>query len=154
MKALLTTTAAALALAILAAAPARSEQNFDFGMYFDSGNLSCPNAATCELMLGIIPPGASVVRITQTSCTITLSNAAKIGELVLRRRRSSVLSYQMLAPIQTLPVDGTTTRYIVSASTFLALRPGDKPTVKLTLRGGAVPVVTVNCSTHGPYVQA
>ena len=146
--------AAGLALASLAVAPASAAPDYSRGVYHDSGVRNCPNAATCELTFEPINLDVPLVTAVQASCTITLSNAAKIGELVLRRRRGAVVTQQTLAPIQALPADGTTTRYIANASTFLALPRPDRPSIKLSLRAGAVPIVTLSCAVHGTYEVA
>ena len=153
MTTLFTATAAALALAILAAAPVRAEPRYGAGLYFDAGERSCPNAATCELALSAISGFVTSLQVTQTSCAITLSNAAKIGELVLRRRHGGIIGDQKLAPIQERPEFGATTRYLVNAGTLLAFEAGDRPNVFLALRGDAVAAVTLNCTVHGLFTS-
>ena len=153
MKAFLN-AAAGLALASLAAVPAHSQQKFDSETYFDGREISCPNAAACELLLSTVDEPDLLVRLSQASCLITLSNAAKIGDLRLRRRRGAdIIAEQTLAPIHTLPVHGTTTRYVLNTSTFLAVRSTERPAIHLSLRGGAVAAMTLNCTVHGTFVE-
>ena len=152
MKALLMMAAAVLGLASLGAAPARAQQNLTDEVFYDFGVRDCPNATSCEVLLDTVTEATEMVKITRVACTITLSNAAKVGDLQLRRRGDGgIVTQQTLAPIDALPTHGTTTRYLVNVPASLALQEGDRPAVYLALRGGAAAVFTLSCSVHGTY---
>jgi len=118
-------------------------------VYYDASGTTCGSAVSaCELLLSSVPTGRTLL-IERVSCRLAMPSTAKIDSLMLRRRSgTTVPGFQYLAPLNAISTLDGRTHYLTNANAMLALSPGDRPSIRLTLRA-ATANPSLSCTVHG-----
>lgn len=148
-RAILATGAMLLAWPVIASAATTIA-----GIYTDSIFTQCgANVESCTALFKAIPANKILI-VNRVACQIGYATTAKVSGLELYRATDeNKFDSQYLAPMSFISTQGTKNYYLLNAETLLAIKPGDRPAVKISF-WDATATPRLACSVHGTIQAA